>query len=41
MIVKSIPNIKKRVTGGHGETSLYQGFWEGEAKPESMSALAS
>jgi mannose-6-phosphate isomerase-like protein (cupin superfamily) len=39
MIIKSITNIKKRVTGGHGETSLYQGFWEGEAKPESMKAF--
>lgn len=39
MIIKSIPNIKKGVMGVHGETSLYQGFWEREAKPESMKAF--
>jgi len=36
MIIKHLPKIKKRATGAHGETALYQPFWQGGEKPDSM-----
>jgi mannose-6-phosphate isomerase-like protein (cupin superfamily) len=40
MIIKHLPKIKKRVAEGHGETSLYQIFWQGEEKPEAMKSFS-
>jgi len=40
MIIKHLPKIRKRVSEGHGETSLYQSFWQGEEKPDTMKSFS-
>ncbi len=40
MIIKHLPKIRKRVSEGHGETSLYQVFWQGEEKPDIMKSFS-
>jgi len=40
VLIKHIPSIEKVIMGGHGETSLYQAFWQVKDKPEAMKAFS-
>jgi len=39
MLIKSLPEIKKKIMGSHGDTALYQTFWQGDEKPDDIKSF--